>query len=73
MITCHFNDFRDPNPHVKLLGPNFKFLTNRIGLLVYSVFKLDLGPRVNRALGFEWRERRLSGEAMAVAVGARGS
>ncbi len=52
-MICHFNDFRNPNPHVKSLGPNFKFLTNRIGLLVYSLFKLDLGPRVKRALGFE--------------------
>ncbi len=38
-MTCYFNDFR-PEPHVKSLGPNSKFLTNRIAL-----FRFQIGPR----------------------------
>ncbi len=39
-MTCHFNAL-DPNPHVKSLGPNFKFFTDRIALFH---FQIGLGP-----------------------------
>jgi len=44
-MTCHSNDL-DPKPHVKPLGPNFKFLTNRIAL-----FHFQIGPRPWYKLG----------------------
>jgi hypothetical protein len=35
-MTYHFNDFR-PEPNEKSLGPNSKFLTNRIALFCFQI------------------------------------
>jgi hypothetical protein len=37
----------NPKPHVKSLGPNFKFLTNRIVLFWFQIG--PQGPHVNGA------------------------